>query len=130
MTLPLIDTSVLETLAAEVGEAAAERFARGVVRLWPQRRARLAATLAGGQRAAAVEAALSLRTAASMAGALRLAAAAGAILELVRSDGPRAALPLLAETEACGDLTAAVLARGLAGSRISRPRAAACSPLP
>jgi hypothetical protein len=113
MTLPLIDPAVLGRLAAEIGEPAAARFARGVVRLWPQRRARLAATLALGDAAAAVDAALSLRTAASMAGAVRLADAADRIVGRLRADGTRAARPLLPQALACGDVTAVVLARGL-----------------
>lgn len=131
MIPPLIDPEVLETLASEVGDAAAERFARDVARLWPQRRARLAAALRLGDNATALDAALSLRTAASMAGAVRLAAAADRIVALVRSQDLQAARPLLAEASACGDLTAVILARGLPALRattLTRPLAAACNP--
>ena len=138
MSLPLIDPTVLRRLAAEIGEPAAARFARGVVRLWPQRRERLTEALALGDAAAAVDAALSLRTASSMAGAARLADAADRIVACVRADGPRAAMGLLPQVLACGDVTVSVLARGLpadlAGSAsaaiFSRPPAAAGSPRP
>ncbi|MGY3564726.1 Hpt domain-containing protein [Sinomonas sp. RB5] len=138
MSLPVIDPTVLGRLAAEIGDAGAARFARGVVRLWPQRRERLAAALAVGSAADSLDAALSLRTAASMAGALRLADAADRIVACVRAEGPRAAMALLPRALACGDVTIAVLARGLpadlAGAAtaavFSRSPAAAGSPRP
>ncbi|MDP9884811.1 uncharacterized membrane protein (DUF441 family) [Sinomonas atrocyanea] len=48
-----------------------------------------------------------------MAGAVRLADAADRGVGRVRADGPRAAMALLPQALACGDVTAVVLARGV-----------------
>lgn len=107
--LPLVDPTALRLLAADVGRESAASFARDFMRIWPRRRAALAAALTGTDRTVALDAALSLRTSSTMVGAARLAALSEELERRVRTDGPQAAAPLLPGVTHCGELTVRAL---------------------
>jgi HPt (histidine-containing phosphotransfer) domain-containing protein len=86
------------------------------MRIWPRRRAALAAALAGTDRTVALDAALSLRTSSTMVGAARLAALSEKLERRVRTDGPQAAAPLLADVTQCGELTVLALRKNDGGA--------------
>jgi hypothetical protein len=114
--LPLVDPTALRLLAADVGRESAASFARDFMRIWPRRRAALAAALAGTDRTVALDAALSLRTSSTMVGAARLAALSEKLERRVRTDGPQAAAPLLADVTQCGELTVLALRKNDGGA--------------
>lgn len=119
-TLPLVDSAALDALAEDVGPASAAAFARDFAAMWPRRRARLVRALGRGDRDAALEAALSLRTSSVMVGAARLAGLAERVEGLVRTNDGAVAPELLAAIGLCGDLTVSALGGG-AGDTAQAP---------
>jgi HPt (histidine-containing phosphotransfer) domain-containing protein len=69
---PTLDGQHLRDLAEDCSTAAAEAFADNYTALLTQRVDRIARSIGAGHREMAMDAALSLRTASSMAGALRM----------------------------------------------------------
>ncbi|MFC9352809.1 hypothetical protein [Arthrobacter sp. NPDC057013] len=69
---PTLDGQHLRDLAEDCSTAAAESFADNYAALLPQRVNRIIRSIGVGHREMAMDAALSLRTASSMAGALRM----------------------------------------------------------
>ena len=69
---PTLDGQHLRNLAEECSTAAAEAFADNYTALLPQRVDRIIRSVGVGHREMALDAALSLRTASSMAGALQM----------------------------------------------------------
>ncbi|WP_314194821.1 hypothetical protein [uncultured Arthrobacter sp.] len=69
---PTLDGQHLQNLAEDCSAAAAEAFADNYAALLPQRVDRIIRSVGVGHREMALDAALSLRTASSMAGALQM----------------------------------------------------------
>ncbi|KRE76735.1 hypothetical protein ASG79_17695 [Arthrobacter sp. Soil761] len=83
--MPLVDPVVLQDLEDELGQPdLVTNFAKDYVRLWEQRERRLIASLANQDRAAALDAVISLKVSSTMVGALRLAGLAQALESAVR----------------------------------------------
>ncbi|MDQ0826188.1 HPt (histidine-containing phosphotransfer) domain-containing protein [Arthrobacter sp. B2I5] len=84
-TVPLVDPVVLQDLEDELGQPElVTNFAKDYVRLWETRERRLTTSLANQDRAAALDAVISLRVSSTMVGALRLAGLAVALESAVR----------------------------------------------
>ena len=104
--LPLVDPAVLEELAEQLdGPTVARRFARDYTDMWEQRFRRLAAALARQDRAAAMDAVISLKISSAMVGALRLAWLAEQLEHLIRSEDYDAGKKVLAEVADHGGQT-------------------------
>jgi HPt (histidine-containing phosphotransfer) domain-containing protein len=85
--LPLVDKAVLQELEEQLdGPVVALRFARDYTDMWEQRFRRLAAALARQDRAAAMDAVISLKISSAMVGGLRLAWLAEQLEHLIRHD--------------------------------------------
>ncbi|MDQ0925667.1 HPt (histidine-containing phosphotransfer) domain-containing protein [Pseudarthrobacter sp. W1I19] len=83
--VPLVDPVVLQDLEHQLGQPdLATNFAKDYVGLWEQRERRLMASLAHEDRAAALDAAISLKVSSTMVGARRLAGLAQALESAVR----------------------------------------------
>lgn len=84
-TVPLVDPVVLQDLEDELGQPElVTNFAKDYVGLWETRERRLIASLANQDRAAALDAVISLKVSSTMVGALRLAGLAQALESAVR----------------------------------------------
>jgi HPt (histidine-containing phosphotransfer) domain-containing protein len=100
--LPLVDPAVLEDLEAQLaGPDIASRFARDYAAMWAQRQRCLDAAVERQDRAAALDAVISLKVSAAMVGGMRLAGLAEALETLIRDgsglEGGRAMLALVAD---------------------------------
>jgi hypothetical protein len=83
--LPLVDTSILEDLEEELnGSELAVRFARDYAAMWDLRYTRLAAAVESQDRAAALDAIISLKITSTMVGGLRLARLAETLENVIR----------------------------------------------
>jgi HPt (histidine-containing phosphotransfer) domain-containing protein len=108
---PLISGDVFSALQADVNPEVARRYLMQYLQMWDGRYTRLSSAITAGNKEAAVDAVLSVRTSAQMMGALRLAAVAARIEEALAGGETRRAVPLLDELEACGRLTMEELRR-------------------
>ncbi|MFB8367837.1 Hpt domain-containing protein [Pseudarthrobacter sp. NPDC055928] len=83
--LPLVDSGVLEDLEEELnGSELALRFARDYAAMWDQRYSRLALAVENQDRAAALDAIISLRITSAMVGGVRLARLAEVLESVIR----------------------------------------------
>jgi hypothetical protein len=83
--LPLVDASILEDLEVELdGSELAVRFARDYAAMWDLRYTRLAAAVQSQDRAAALDATISLKITSAMIGGLRLAWLAETLESVIR----------------------------------------------
>ena len=83
--LPLVDAGVLEDLEEELnGSELAVRFARDYAAVWDQRYTRLAAAVERQDRAAALDAIISLKITSAMVGGVRLARLAETLEKVIR----------------------------------------------
>ncbi|QDY90405.1 Hpt domain-containing protein [Arthrobacter sp. UKPF54-2] len=83
---PLVDPAALQDLGEQLNSAAvAKGFARDYAQMWDRRYEALATALDRRDQAAALDAALSLKTSSSMVGGLRLAELAADLEEAIRS---------------------------------------------
>lgn len=103
---PLVDFAVLRELEQQVDDLSIVLgFVHDFVDLWESRYERLAQTLDPLDPDTALDALLSLKTAASMAGAVRLAGDARELGEAVKRGDGAAAVDLLPGLEVCGQQT-------------------------
>lgn len=108
----------LGKLVEELGTAAVAQFIHAFEDLWPIRRAKIHAAVAGRDFDAAMEAVLSLHSAASMAGARPLAEHANLIRGALSAPGAPAwadAQHLLTALDVLGAKTMAALPGGITG---------------
>ena len=83
--LPLVDAGILEDLEDQLnGSELAVRFARDYAAMWDQRYTRLAAAVQSEDRAAALDAIISLKITSAMVGGVRLARLAEILEKLIR----------------------------------------------
>jgi hypothetical protein len=83
--IPLVDASILEDLEEELnGSELAVRFARDYAAMWDLRYTRLAAAVQSQDRAAALDAIISLKITSTMIGGLRLARLAETLETVIR----------------------------------------------
>ena len=95
--LPLLDPAVLDGLEQEVGaREIARKFANDYAGMWVRRQHRLEVSVERGDRAAALDAVISLKVASAMVGGLRLADLAGALEAVLRRGDLRAGAALVA----------------------------------
>jgi hypothetical protein len=114
-----VSPTVLMDLARELGADATARFVRAFVDLWPVRRLRIHTAIQARDAPAAMDAVLSLRSAALMAGAQPLADQAELIRGTLSTPGPPAwnvDQHLLAALDDLGDRTVQTLYAAIAGS--------------
>jgi HPt (histidine-containing phosphotransfer) domain-containing protein len=103
---PLVDFAVLRELEEQVEDRSIVLgFVHDFVELWESRYLRLAQALDHLDRDTALDALLSLKTAATMAGAVRLSKGAGELEEAVKRGDEAAAVDLLPGLEVCGRQT-------------------------
>jgi HPt (histidine-containing phosphotransfer) domain-containing protein len=100
--LPLVDPAVLIDLEEQLaGPDVASRFARDYAAMWAQRQRCLDAAVEGQDRAAALDAVISLKVSAAMVGGVRLAGLAERLEVIIRDgsglEGGRAMLALVAD---------------------------------
>jgi hypothetical protein len=115
----LVSTTVLMDLARELGADATTRFVHAFMDLWPVRRLRIHTAIQARDAPAAMDAVLSLRSAALMAGARPLADHAELIRGTLTAPGAPAwddAHHLLAAMDDLGDRTMQMLSAVIAGS--------------
>lgn len=104
--LPLVDQAVLKELEEQLdGPAVAMRFARDYTDMWEQRFRRLASALARQDRAAAMDAVISLKISSAMVGGLRLAWLAEQLEHLIRREDYDSGHSVLAEVAEHGGQT-------------------------
>lgn len=104
--LPLVDTAVLKVLEEQLGRAdLARNFAQDYSALWGQRERRLVISLDGQDRAAALDAVISLKVSSAMVGGLRLARLAEALEGAVREGDLRYGATVLAMISVQGRAT-------------------------
>lgn len=98
----LIDPAVLIELAEQLQSPdLAHRFAREYAALWEQRHRRLTIAVEGQDHAAALDAAISLKTSSAMVGGKHLAGLAGKLQALIQAGDLRAGqvlLPVVADS--------------------------------
>ena len=83
--LPLVDAGILEDLEDQLnGSELAVRFARDYAAMWDQRYTRLAAAVQSEDRAAALDAIISLKITSAMVGGVRLARLAEILEKVIR----------------------------------------------
>ncbi|MBT2532089.1 Hpt domain-containing protein [Arthrobacter sp. ISL-48] len=83
--MPLVDASILQDLEQELnGSELAVRFAQDYAALWELRYTRLAAAVQSQDRAAALDAIISLKITSKMIGGLRLARLAETLETVIR----------------------------------------------
>jgi HPt (histidine-containing phosphotransfer) domain-containing protein len=83
--LPLVDASILVDLEDQLnGSELAVRFAREYAAMWDQRYTRLAAAVKSEDRAAALDAIISLKITSAMVGGVRLARLAEILEKVIR----------------------------------------------
>jgi hypothetical protein len=114
-----VSPTVLMDLARELGADATTRFVHAFVDLWPVRSLRIHAAVRACDTPAAMDAVLSLRSAALMAGAQPLADQAELIRGTLATPGAPAwddAHHLLAAMDDLGDRTVQTLSSAIAGS--------------
>ncbi|MGB9033642.1 MAG: hypothetical protein WCC45_03885 [Paeniglutamicibacter sp.] len=114
-----MSTTVLMDLARELGADATTRFVRAFMDLWSVRRLRIHAAIQARDAPAAMDAVLSLRSAALMAGARPLAGQAELIRGTLTTPGAPAwddAHHLLGTMDDLGDRTMQMLSAAIAGS--------------
>ena len=115
----LVSPTVLMDLARELGADATIRFVHAFIDLWPMRSLRIHTAIHGRNTPAAMDAALSLRSAALMAGAQPLADQADLIRGTLSTPGAPAwddAHHLLGTMDDLGDRTVQALSGAIAGS--------------
>ncbi|KRE47751.1 hypothetical protein ASG92_10065 [Arthrobacter sp. Soil736] len=97
-----MDPAVLEELAEQLQSPdVAHRFARDYAALWEQRQHRLTTALEGQDRAAALDAVISLKISSAMVGGKRLAGIAGKLQSLIQAGdlhSGQALLPVVADS--------------------------------
>jgi len=104
--VPLLDTSVLENLAEQLGQpVVAWDFANDYASMWGPRQHRLIASLGREDRAAALDAVISLKVSSTMVGALRLAYLAERLEAAVREGDLQDGAALLAMIAIHGQAT-------------------------
>jgi hypothetical protein len=104
--VPLLDTSVLENLAEQLGQpVVAWDFANDYASMWGPRQHRLIASLGREDRAAALDAVISLKVSSAMVGALRLAYLAERLEAAVREGDLQDGAALLAMIAIHGQAT-------------------------
>lgn len=95
--LRLLDAAVLEVLAEGLGgPEIAQRFAQDYAGMWGQRHRRLMESVGREDRAAALDALISLKVASAMVGGSRLAHLAGKLEAILREGDLREGTALLA----------------------------------
>jgi hypothetical protein len=95
--LPLLDPAVLKGLGEELGAPEiARKFASDYAGMWVRRQHRIEASVQREDRAAAVDAAISLKVASVMVGCLRLAHLAGSLEAVLRQGDLQAGAALVA----------------------------------
>jgi hypothetical protein len=95
--LPLLDLAVLAALEKELGAPEiARKFASDYAGMWVRRQRRLELSVRGEDRAAAMDAAISLKVASAMVGGLRLADLAGTLEAVLRHGDLQAGAALMA----------------------------------
>lgn len=98
----VIDPAVLDELAEQLQSPdIAHRFARDYAALWEQRQHRLTSAVEGQDRAAALEAVISLKTASAMVGGRHLAVLAGKLQAHIQAGdlhSGQALLPAVADS--------------------------------
>ncbi|GAA3323797.1 Hpt domain-containing protein [Paeniglutamicibacter sulfureus] len=103
---PLVDFAVLRELEQQVDDPSiVVDFVHDFVDLWKSRYERLAQALELLDPDTALDALISIRTAAAMAGAVRLAGVAREMGEAVKRGDEAAAVDLLPGLEVCGQQT-------------------------
>ena len=108
--LPLVDAGVLEDLEEELnGSELAIRFARDYADMWDQRYSRLALAVDNQDRAAALDAIISLRITSAMVGGVRLARLAEVLESLIRQDDFRQGQALMERVAEHGGQTVSEL---------------------
>ena len=108
--LPLVDAGVLEDLEEELnGSELAIRFARDYADMWDQRYSRLALAVDNQDRAAALDAIISLRITSAMVGGVRLARLAEVLESLIRQDDFRQGQALMESVAEHGGQTVSEL---------------------
>lgn len=104
--LPLVDQAVLKELEEQLdGPTVAMRFARDYTDLWEQRFRRLASAVARQDRAAAMDAVISLKISSAMVGGLRLAWLAEQLEHFIRREDYDGGHSVLAEVAEHGGKT-------------------------
>ena len=108
--MPLVDAGVLEDLEEELnGSELAIRFARDYADMWDQRYSRLALAVDNQDRAAALDAIISLRITSAMVGGVRLARLAEVLESLIRQDDFRQGQALMESVAEHGGQTVSEL---------------------
>ena len=103
---PLVDPSALQELGSQLeSPAVAKGFARDYTNMWDRRYRSLASSLDSGDEAAALDAALSLKTSSAMVGGVRLAELAKELEDAIRVRDADLARQLLQEVAKNGDKT-------------------------
>jgi hypothetical protein len=114
--LPLVSLQVLRALEEELGDASTGRiFVENFIEIWSSRMGRLTVAVRGMDRAAAMDAILSVKISSAMVGAPRLAMLAEEMQHLVRDAVAlrtwSEAMVLVGEIDACGRETMQQLTR-------------------
>lgn len=95
--LPLVDAAVLQDLEEQLGQPdIAWNFANDFAAIWGQRQRRLVASVGHEDRAAALDAVISLKVCSALVGGLRLAHLAERLEAAVREGDLQDGAPLLA----------------------------------
>jgi len=95
--LPLLDATVLEDLANELGgPEIAQKFAQDYAGMWSQRQRRLMESVEREDRTAALDAVISLKVSSAMIGGSRLSHLAGRLEAILRAGDLREGATLLA----------------------------------